>query len=216
MQKNPNTLFVGICGGSGSGKSHFLEKILVHYPADKICLISQDDYYRPIEEQIPDENGIINFDRPESFNEPLLFDHICQILGGNSVQKAKYTFNNPALKSQILEYKPSPITIIEGIFVFYYKRIAELMDIKLFIDSDEKIGLKRRISRDGPERALSSEEVLYQWNNHVIPSYQNYSLPFRKEADLVIHNSEKPLDIQPLIHLINQRIQFTNPSNEHR
>lgn len=205
--KKKQTLFIGICGGSGSGKSHFLEKITSHYDPENLCLISQDDYYRPITEQVQDGNGMINFDRPESFNEPLLYDHIRQVLDGKTVIKSKYNFNNPAIQSQLLTYKPSPITIIEGIFIFHYTRIASLLDIKLFIDTDERIGLSRRISRDGPERAISTEEVLYQWNHHVMPSYQLYSLPYRKDADLVIHNSEQPLDIKPLIELIHKRLE---------
>lgn len=205
IDKKNKTLFIGICGGSGSGKSHFLEKITQYYGPDDLCLISQDDYYRPIEEQRKDENGMINFDLPESFNEPLLFDHIRRLLLGETIQKDKYNFNNPAIKPCLLTYKPSPLTIIEGIFIFHYQRIASLLDIKLFIDSDEKIGLNRRISRDGPERAIAMEEVLYQWNHHVMPSYRKYSLPYRNAADIIIHNSDKPLDINPLIEIIQIR-----------
>jgi len=202
MSIRERTLFIGICGGSGSGKSHFLEKVKEHYSNEELCLISQDDYYKPIEDQIKDENGKINFDLPTSFNEALLFEHVTELLSGKTISKEKYNFNNPAIKPCILTYKPSPITILEGIFIFHYHRIASLFDIKLFIDTDEQISLSRRISRDGPERAISTEEVVYQWKNHVMPSYHQYSLPYRKNADLVIENSEAPLDILPLVNRI--------------
>jgi uridine kinase len=191
--------FVGITGGSASGKTLFLNRLLESFSTDEICLISQDNYYHPREIQQVDSNGYINFDVPESLNLAQYAHDLKEISEGRSFEKQEYTFNNPDIKPQIFTFKPKKIVVVEGLFVFYYKEIAALLDLKVFVDAKQKLRLKRRIHRDAVERGYGEEEeVLYRWDNHVEPSFQEYVKPYRKFADIVIPNNthfEKGLDV---------------------
>ncbi|MES2731763.1 MAG: uridine kinase [Bacteroidota bacterium] len=189
---------VGITGGSGSGKTYFLNRLLTQFSADELCLISQDNYYRPLSEQVKDTQGVYNFDLPDSINFQLYSQHIADLRASKTVEKEEYTFNNPNIIPRMLTFKPAPIIIVEGIFVLYFPKIADLLDLKVFIDAKEHITLTRRIVRDRNERGLTLEEVLYQFEKHVMPTYEKYILPFKSDADLVIPNNshfEKGLDV---------------------
>ena len=117
---------------------------------------------------------------------------------GEKVEKEEYTFNNPALTPKHLVFEPAPIILTEGIFVFHFQELNSLFDLKLFIDATDLVKLKRRINRDTKERGYTIEEILYQHENHVSPSYKNYIKPYKKEADLIIPNNKnfnKALDV---------------------
>lgn len=180
---------LGITGGSASGKSLFLTRLLEQFSAEEICLISQDNYYRPIHEQIKDENGIENFDIPSSINDVLFGSHLQSLINGQSVQIQEYTFNNAAAKPKMITFEPRPIIVVEGIFVFHFEAIAKLIDLRVFIDAKDKIKLNRRIQRDNVERGYDMDDVLYRWKNHVTPTYNTYIKPHKKNVDLVIPNN---------------------------
>lgn len=189
---------VGITGGSASGKTHFLNSLLSKFSGHEICLISQDNYYRPLNEQIRDENGVVNFDVPNSINYQLYAQHIADLRVLKPVQMLEYTFNNPNVTPRMLTFNPAPIIVVEGIFVFYFPEIADLLDLKVYIDAKEHVKLRRRIVRDQIERNLTLETVLYQYEMHVMPTYEKYIKPFKAHADLVIPNNlhfEKGLDV---------------------
>lgn len=180
---------VGITGGSASGKTHFLRSLLSSFSDEEVCLISQDNYYRPREEQPVDENGIPNFDTPRSIDFDQYAEDILALKNGEVVRRQEYTFNNPNAKPQMLELKPAPVVVVEGIFVFYYPEITRLLDLKLFIEAKEYIKLKRRIIRDRDERGYGLDDVLYRYEKHVAPTYEKYIKPFKSEADLVVPNN---------------------------
>ena len=199
MNPNQRPYIIGITGGSASGKTMFLNDLLKSFSKDEICLISQDNYYRNRQDQEVDAQGYINFDEPKSLDLHQYALDIQTIRSGKSFQKQEYTFNNPDIIPKMITFEPKPIIVVEGLFVFYYKEIADLLDLKVFIDAKRKLRLNRRIKRDGVERGYGEqEEVLYRWNNHVEPAFQNYIKPYRKTADLVIPNNvhfEKGLEI---------------------
>jgi uridine kinase len=188
MQQRP--YIVGITGGSASGKTHFLKTLLGNFGEDQITLISQDNYYRPRHEVPTDKNGVHNFDLPESIDFKRYAEHIHQLREGQAVQMKEYTFNNPNVEPKLLTFRPSPIVVVEGIFVYYFEEIAELIDLKVFIDARNKVKLNRRIHRDNAERGYDINDVLYRWEHHVRPTYQQYIKPFRATADLVIPNND--------------------------
>ena len=181
---------VGITGGSASGKTTFLKNLMASFNEDELCLISQDNYYRTLDEVPIDENGVHNFDLPKAMNHQLYAQHINDLREGKQVEQPEYMFNNPNAIPKILVFKPAPIIIVEGIFSFYFKEIEKLLDLKIFIDAKEHIKLKRRIIRDQVERGYDLEDVLYRWENHVFPTYDRFIKPSKIDADLVIPNNK--------------------------
>ncbi|MDW7693864.1 uridine kinase [Flammeovirgaceae bacterium SG7u.111] len=179
---------IGITGGSGSGKTFFLQKLLEAVGDEKVTLISQDNYYRKRSEQPRDIKGFENFDTPESIDRALFADHISQIKAGEEVVKEEYTFNNPQIKPKIFTFKPSPVVIVEGIFVLHYTEIAKQIDLKVFIETYDYIRLRRRIDRDQKERGYDLEDVLYRFENHVMPSYKKFIEPHKGDADFIVNN----------------------------
>lgn len=180
---------IGITGGSASGKTFFLNSLLSHFSSEEVCLISQDNYYRSQEFVPKDENNIENYDLPESIDFELYAQHIQNLKDGIIVHQKEYTFNNPTVIPNILEFRPAPIIVVEGIFVFYSYHVSRLLDLKVFIDAKEHIKIKRRIIRDNNERGYDLEDVLYRWENHVAPTYEKFIEPSKYDADIVINNN---------------------------
>ena len=181
---------VGITGGSASGKTFFLKSLLGAFTPDEICLVSQDNYYRPRELQPKDENGVYNFDTPHSIDFDQYAQDIESLKEGKRVLRQEYTFNNPDARPAMLEFKPAPVVVVEGIFVFYFPELTKHLDLKVFIEAEEHIKLKRRIIRDRDERGYDLEDVLYRYERHVAPTYNKYIKPFKGDADIVIPNNQ--------------------------
>ncbi|WP_224999388.1 uridine kinase [Cesiribacter sp. SM1] len=180
---------VGITGGSASGKTYFLRELLQNFTPSEVCLVSQDNYYRPRHEQPVDENGIKNFDTPYSIDHELYAQDLIALKEGRSVVRQEYTFNNPNAVPKQLEFHPAPVIVVEGIFVFYFPELTRHLDLKVFIEAEEHIKLSRRIVRDKVERGYDLEDVLYRYERHVAPTYNKYIKPFRSDADLVVPNN---------------------------
>jgi uridine kinase len=186
-----NPFIVGITGGSASGKTMFLKSLLNHFPKDEICLVSQDNYYKDRHLQPKDENGVENFDTPQSIEFDDYARDIKMLKEGNAVSRKEYTFNNPDIVPKILEFKPSKIIVVEGLFVFYFPELIKLLDLKVFIDAKDYVKLKRRIMRDNTERGYDLDDVLYRYEKHVAPTYEKYIDPFKYDADIIIPNNNK-------------------------
>lgn len=204
---------VGITGGSGSGKTFFLNHLLESFQPEEVCLISQDNYYRPLAQQHVDANGVQNFDMPEAIDYQLFAQHISALRAGEMVFQNEYTFNNASLSPKILTFQPAPIIVVEGLFVLYYPEISHLLDLKIFIDAKEHIKLKRRIIRDNTERGYDLTDVLYRLEHHIVPSYEKYIAPLKHEADVVIPNNrhfETALDM--VVLYLKNRSQTHQPS----
>ncbi len=189
---------VGITGGSASGKTSFLRGLLSAFQPSDICLISQDNYYRKMEEITVDDQGIHNFDMPETIDHHTYANHIHDLREGRVVHQLEYTFNRPDIVPSMLTFTPAPIIVVEGIFVFHFREIADQMDLKVFIDAKNSIKLERRVKRDAEERGYDLDDVMYRWKFHVKPTYQQFIKPYKAEADLVIPNNvhyQKGLDV---------------------
>jgi len=180
---------VGITGGSGSGKTLFLDKLLKNFENDQICLISQDNYYHPRNQQPKDENGVSNFDTLQSIDVEAYANDISSLRDGNKVVRKEYTFNNPNAVPKMLEFIPAPIIVVEGLFVLFYPKVSKLLDLKVFIEAKDHIKLSRRIIRDKEERGYDLDDVLYRYEKHVIPTYERYIEPHKYESDLIIPNN---------------------------
>lgn len=141
--------------------------------------------------QPKDENGVYNFDTPQSIKFDEFAEDLKALKRGESVQRKEYTFNNPKVTPRMLTFRPAPIIVVEGLFVFYYPEVASLLNLKLFIDAKEYIKLKRRIIRDNQERGYDLDDVLYRYEKHVAPTFEKYIEPFKYDADVILPNNSK-------------------------
>jgi uridine kinase len=179
---------IGITGGSGSGKTLFINKIMENFSNEEVSFVSQDNYYNPRDKQPLDEMGEQNFDKPESIDIAQFTHDLIKLIHGEIIRTKEYTFNNPELDPKIIEFQPAPVIILEGIFIFYVEEISELIDLKIFIDAPEHIMLKRRIIRDQKERGYDLDDVLYRYEHHVMPAFNQYILPYKDFSDIIVNN----------------------------
>jgi uridine kinase len=141
-----------------------------------------------------EEIKFYNFDLPQTINSAQFIADINLLIDGHRVYKEEYTFNNYDIAPKILELKPAPILIVEGLFIFHFKEIAEKLDLKIFIEAEEEIALARRLKRDLEERGYAHDDVMYRWENHVMPAYKEYLLPYLDECHQIIVNNTQIAD----------------------
>lgn len=181
-------LVIGVTGGSGSGKSYLLKKICDGFDEGDISILSMDNYYKPIEEQVQDSNGIENFDLPEAIDREKYFQDLTKLINGESLDLNKYQFNQNDIGPTKILVKSAQIIFVEGIFTFSYDELLPLYDLKIYIDTPMHLMVKRRILRDAKERGYDLEDVLYRFEHHVVPAYEQYILARKNLADLVVPN----------------------------
>lgn len=181
---------IGITGGSGSGKTTFIKHLREAFDFSELCVLSQDEYYRPRHEQLTDAKGVKNFDLPKSIDKKAFKNDLEALISGAEVTRREYTFNNELKTPGMLVFKPAPIIIVEGIFVFHFKKIRSLLDLRVFLHAKENLKVIRRIKRDQVERNYPIDDVLYRYEYHVLPTFERYILPYKEEADLIINNNE--------------------------
>jgi uridine kinase len=200
---------IGIAGGSGSGKTFFLKRFLDHFSADEVCLVSQDDYYFPVaHDMTPEENKLYDFDKPATIDKDQFEADITKLIAGETIFKKEYTFNNPNIEPKMLEIKPAPILIIEGLFIFHFKAIGQLLDLRIFLEADESVALQRRLKRDLIERGYSHDDVMYKWVNHVVPAYNEFLLPYRDGCNrVIINNTNTAEKIQAITDEISNELR---------
>lgn len=192
---------IGITGGSGSGKTYFIKNLASRFRQDEITFISQDHYYKARDLQITDDQGVKNFDLPTAIERERFHADILKLKKGETLKIQEYTFNNPNAQATVIEFKPAPIIIIEGLFVQYFEEIASELDLKVFIEAKDYIKLSRRIVRDNDERGYDINDVLYRYQHHVMPIYETLIKPLKHHADFIIPNNSnfaKALDMLTL------------------
>lgn len=194
---------VGVAGGSGSGKTSLVRALRDSMPEGLVSVVSQDDYYHPIDRQAVDPNGKVNFDLPTAIDLEGMTRDLRSLVGGEPIYRPEYTFNNDAIEPRWLEVKPSPVVLVEGLFVLHHAPTRELFDLRVFIEASEQSQLERRLRRDAVERGYGEEEVLYQWDNHVLPAYRNYLLPYRHHCDLHVVNEA---GFQRALHVLRHHL----------
>ncbi len=184
-------LLIGITGGSGSGKTSFIQELKKTCSTKEVCIISQDDYYFPRNEQLTDREGVANFDRPKSIDKKAFHRDIVRLLNGEIVQRTEYTFNNDLQVPQTLTFYPAPVVIVEGLFVFHFTKIRKLLDLSIFLHAKENLKVIRRIRRDQVERNYPLDDVLYRYQHHVLPTFEKYIKPYIDDCDVIINNNRQ-------------------------
>lgn len=202
-------MIIGICGGSGSGKTTLLKRLSKHFEELHPSIFSMDNYYKPIHFQHVDENGEINFDLPSALNENHLVSDLEQLINGQPIEVIEYHFNAPPDKNVLITIQPSDLVIVEGLFLFHYPGVRNALDFSIFIDVDLDVQLDRRLYRDQETRGYTREAIMYQWKNHVTPCYENYLLPYRKDAHFNFRNdAHADEDFETLVKLLEEHLKL--------
>ena len=182
---------IGICGGSGSGKTTLLNRLAEFYAQHKPAIFSMDNYYKPYSEQLKDENGVVNFDLPSAINREKLVKDLTKLVNGETIEVLEYQFNAGDDTKRLITIEPSDLIIVEGLFIYEYEDVLQLIDFTIFVDVDPAIQLDRRIYRDQDSRGYSRSDIIYQWKNHVLPCYNTYLVPHIRNADFIYHNDSR-------------------------
>jgi uridine kinase len=180
-------MIIGICGGTGSGKTTVANRILesVSRP-DEVIFLQQDSYYRNLDEMPLDYRRKVNFDHPDAIDNELLIEHLCGLKAGRTVELPVYDFKSHTRRPETLRTAPRPIIIIEGILVFNEERLRDAMDLKVFVDTPDDIRFIRRLRRDVAERGRTVESVIEQYLATVRPMHMQFVEPSKRHADIII------------------------------
>lgn len=177
---------IGVAGGSGSGKTTVALKILERVGFDRIAYLSHDAYYRDASNLPPAERAQLNFDHPDSLDNDLLIGQLKQLQAGQAVETPVYDFKTHSRLAETRRIDPQPVILVEGILIFADKQLRELMDVKIFVDTDSDLRFIRRLQRDIGERGRAPESVIQQYLCTVRPMHLEFVEPSKRYADVII------------------------------
>ena len=177
--------FIGIAGGTASGKSTIAKKLYNYYGASNSIIIDQDSYYKENNLSFPDRK-IINYDHPDSIDIELFYSNLIELKNNHSIMKPVYNFRTHARSPKLKAIKPKKLIIVEGTLLFHFKQLTKLMFLKVFMQTPNKIRFKRRLKRDIAERGRDEKSVKKQYKNTVYPMHKKFIEPSMNVADLII------------------------------
>ncbi|QMS85617.1 uridine kinase [Candidatus Xianfuyuplasma coldseepsis] len=183
-------VIIAVAGGSASGKTTVVEKIIQGFDRQNVTVIKHDDYYKDQSDMPMEERIKVNYDHPFSLDNDLMFKHLLKLIRGEQIIKPTYDFENHNRSDQTESIVPTEIIILEGILIMEDNRIRELCDIKLFVEADDDLRFIRRLTRDMAERGRSMESVIKQYLNTVKPMHFAFVKPTKRYADVIIPNDK--------------------------
>ena len=193
-----NILVIGIAGGTGSGKTTLMKNLIARFGAD-VTVLSHDNYYRRHDEMSYEQRCQLNYDEPAALETELMAVHLDRLRHGEAIECPVYDFTLHNRSQETVHIEPQKVIIVEGILIFENKPLRDLMDIKIFVDTDADVQLCRRIKRDVNKRGRTLESVLNQYQQTVKPMHEQYVEPSKKFADIVIPEGGKNLVALDLI-----------------
>ncbi len=185
-----NILVIGIAGGSGSGKTTLLKNLVDHF-AENVTVLSHDNYYKRHDDLTYEERCALNYDEPAALETDLMAIHLDQLRHGQAIDCPVYDFTVHNRSDETIRIEPRPVIIVEGILIFENAPLRELMDIRIFVDTDADVRLCRRIKRDVNKRGRSLESVLTQYQTTVKPMHEKYVEPSKKYANIIVPEGGK-------------------------
>lgn len=183
-------LVIGIAGGTGSGKTTLMRNIMSQFEG-MVTVLSHDNYYKRHDELTFEERSCLNYDEPDAMETSLMVEHLAMLRNGQAIDCPVYDFTRHNRSDKTIHLEPKPVIIVEGILIFENASLRNLMDIRLFVDTDADIRLCRRIKRDVSKRGRTLESVLTQYQATVKPMHEKYVEPSKKYANLVIPEGGK-------------------------
>ncbi|AWE41984.1 MULTISPECIES: uridine kinase [unclassified Actinobaculum] len=200
------TLVVGVAGGTGSGKTTLTKALIRSFPG-KTSVIYHDNFYRARDDLTYEERARLNYDAPEAFDNDLMVEQLKQLVAGHSVECPVYDYSVHNRSSETTVIHPNPVIIVEGILIFAEPQICDLIDIKIFVDTDADVRILRRIKRDVVERGRTLESVESQYLATVKPMHELYVEPSKRNADVIVpEGGENLVALDMLIHRIAHEI----------
>jgi uridine kinase len=185
-KKTSGPHLIGICGGSGSGKTLVAQSVIKSLGTQHVFLMEQDSYYRDLAHLPLSERHHVNFDHPSAFDNDLLLEHLHDLLAGKPVQMPEYDYTRHTRSGNFIKIPPRDVILLDGILIFEDQRLRDVMDIRVYVDTDPDIRLARRIRRDIAERGRTLETVLEQYETQVRPMHDQFVEPFKRYADIII------------------------------
>ena len=180
-----NILVIGIAGGTGSGKTTLMDNLVKRF-GDRVTVLSHDNYYRRRDDMTLEERKKVNYDEPAALETDLMARHLDLLRRGQAISCPVYDFKNHNRSDRTVTVEPRPVIIVEGILIFEDESLRDLMDIRIFVDTDADVRLCRRIARDVGQRGRTLESVLDQYQATVKPMHEKYVEPSKKHANLVV------------------------------
>ena len=185
MARRP--VILGVAGGSGSGKSTVVRELVRSLGDDVASVMRHDWYYRDLAHLPIEQRSSVNFDHPDSLETEMLVAHLKELLDGNSIQAPTYDFSTHTRSERTVTVHPTPAIVLDGILVFAHAELREIMDLAVFVDTEQDIRLIRRMRRDTEKRGRTAESVVDQYEKTVRPMHLEFVEPSRRYADLTIH-----------------------------
>jgi len=211
MTSRRKPIIIGVCGGSGSGKTSVSRAICQNFPEHAIAMIEHDSYYKNQSHLVFEERLKTNYDHPLAFDTELLVEHLKQLINYQAIDIPVYDYVNHTRSDEVKHQKPQEVIILEGILILEDERLRDLMDIKIFVDTDDDVRIIRRIRRDMIERGRTLDSIIAQYMNAVKPAYHQFIEPTKRYADVIIpEGAENTVAID----LINTKVAAILNSHE--
>ena len=204
-------IIIGIAGGTGSGKTTVVNKIIGSLPPGEVAVIPQDSYYRDSSHVPPQERSKINFDEPAAIEWPLLIEHLNELRNGNTIQMPTYSYLSCTRQAETIPVAPRDVVIVEGILVLNEPELRKMMDVRVFVDADPDDRLIRVISRDCIERGRTPQMVIDRYQDVLKPMHSMYIEPSKRFADLIVpQGGNNTVAIRLLTDYIESRLRHNH------
>ncbi|MBF7114396.1 uridine kinase [Pediococcus pentosaceus] len=191
MSTKNSPIIIGVTGGSGSGKTTVSQKILEELHGHSISIIQQDSYYKDQAEKTMEERRAVNYDHPLAFDADLLYEHLKMLKNNQKIEVPIYDYKISTRSSEVIEQDPTDVIILEGILILADERIRDMLDIKVYVDTDDDIRIIRRIRRDMEQRARTLDSIINQYLTGVKPMYHQFIEPTKRYADVIVPEGGK-------------------------
>ena len=200
-------MIIGICGGTGSGKTTIARATVEAVGAQNVVLVEQDSYYRNLSDMPLDERHQANFDHPDSIDSDMMVNHLIRLKQGLSVEMPLYDFVTHTRSEEIEIINPKPVVIVEGILIFAESRVLDLLDVRVFVDTPDDVRLMRRLRRDITERGRTFERTLEQYERTIRPMHFEFVEPSKRHADIIIpEGSNTGVTVEFLCSMVREKL----------